>query len=115
MITDEQICESLDQIAATCKDLNLSLMCQVLQLESDDNVTMEKVYIKDIIHTHKSKKQMNISNLSEQDVVNAINKNSKISENKTIFCNGCISVRLVEYDDKYLVIDVYKNTLKYIK
>ena len=109
MITDEQICESLDQIAATCNDLNQSLMCQVLQLESDDNVSMGKIYIKDIVHTHKSKTQMNISNLSEQDVVNAINKNSKILEKKTIFCHGYVCVRLVENDNKYLVIDVYKK------
>ena len=73
------------------------------------NTDLKPLINTDIIHTNKSKTKMNMYNLSDQDVVDVINKNTKILQNETIFCEGEVCIRLVKKDDKYLVIDVYKK------
>ena len=47
-------------------------------------------------------------NLSNKDVLNAINSGETVQQGDTVLCNGPINVR-IKKDNAWIVIDLYKK------
>lgn len=72
------------------------------------SIPIELGYISYVQHTKRSKKRQVMYNLSNKDVLNAINSGKAVQQGDTVLCNGHINVR-IKKDIAWTVIDLYKK------
>lgn len=72
------------------------------------SIPIDLGYISYVQHTKSSKKKQVMYNLSNKDVLNAINSGKAVQQGDTVLCNGPINVR-IKKDIAWIVIDLYKK------